>query len=69
MSIDSAYNGKSAEEIETLITERSKSYAKEGTREIWMKNVDPNDIAKGNDLPDDNITRRVMRERAEQEKK
>ena len=63
------YNGKSAEEIETLITERSKSYAKEGTREIWMKNVDPNDIAKGNDLPDDNITRRVMRERAEQEKK
>lgn len=57
------YNGKSAEEIENLITEKSKTYVKEGTKEIWFKNVDPNDIPHGNDLPDDNITRRVMNER------
>ena len=36
---------------------------KESIKEIWIKNVDPNDISKGNDLPDDNITKRVMKER------
>lgn len=57
------YNGKSKEEIEDLITERSKTYTDKGIKEIWLKNVDPADIPKGNDLPDDNITKRVMRER------
>lgn len=59
------YNGSSREEIENLITEKAKTYSKEGTKEIWIKNVDPNEISRGNDLPDDNITRRVMRERME----
>lgn len=57
------YNGKTKEEIENLITERSKTYTDKGVKEIWLKNVDPNDIPKGNDLPDDNITKRVMQER------
>ncbi len=60
------FNGKSKEEIEDLITEKSKKYMKEGIKEIWLKNVDPKDIAKGNDLPDDNITKRVMKERYQQ---
>lgn len=56
------YNGKSKDEIEDLITEKSKNYLKEATKEIWIKNVNPDDIPLGNDLPDDDITRRVMRE-------
>ena len=51
------------EEIEDLITEKSKRFLKEGIKEIWIKNVDTNDIQKGNDLPDDSITKRVMREK------
>ncbi len=56
------YNGKSVEEIIDLITEKSKRFEHEKTKEIWLKNVDPDDIAKGNDLPDDEIAKRVMKE-------
>ncbi len=56
------YNGKSKEEIEDFIIEKSKKYANEKIKNIWIKNVNPKDIAKGNDLPDDNITKRVMSE-------
>lgn len=56
------YNGKSVDEIIDTITENSKQYLHERTKEIWLKNVDPDDIAKGNDLPDDEIAKRVMKE-------
>lgn len=56
------FNGKSPEEIIDTITDHSKRYLHEKTKEIWLKNVDPDDIAKGNDLPDDEIAKRVMRE-------
>lgn len=56
------YNGKSKEEIEDFITEKSKCYLKEKIKEIWIKNVNPKDIAQGNDLPDDAIARKVMKE-------
>ena len=56
------YNGKSVDEIIDIITENSKQYSHEVTKEIWLKNVDPDDIARGNDLPDDKIAKRVMRE-------
>lgn len=59
------YNGKSKEEIENLIQEKSKLYINEKTKEIWIKNVNPKDIKQGNDLPDDEITRRVMQESKE----
>lgn len=61
----SEFDGKSKDEIIDLITESSKRFLNEKTKEIWIKNVDPNDIKNGNDLPDDNITRRVMRENSE----
>lgn len=57
-----SYGGKSKEEIEDLITEKTKSYVKEKIKEIWIKNVNPKDIKQGNDLPDDEITRKVMKE-------
>ena len=57
------YNNKTKEEIENLIVEKSKTYTDRSIKEIWLKNVDPNDIPKGNDLPDDNLTKRVMQER------
>ena len=56
------YNGKSVDEIIDTITDHSKRYLHEKTKEIWLKNVDPDDIAKGNDLPDDEIAKRVMKE-------
>ena len=56
------YNGKSVNEIIDTITENSKKYLHEKTKEIWLKNVDPEDIIKGNDLPDDKIAKRVMQE-------
>lgn len=56
------YNGKSVDDIINTITDKSKQYLHEKTKEIWLKNVDPDDIARGNDLPDDEIAKRVMRE-------
>lgn len=60
------FNGKSKEEIEEFITENSKEYISRQSKSLWFKNVDPEDIAKGNDLPDDTITRRVMMEKLEE---
>ena len=59
------YNGKSKEEIESFVTEKSKCYINEKIKEIWIKNVNPKDIKQGNDLPDDEITRKVMQETQE----
>ncbi len=63
------YNGKSVDEIINTITDNSKQYLHETTKEIWLKNVDPDDIARGNDLPDDKITKRVMKEAQEAKEK
>lgn len=59
------FNGKTKEEIENLITERSKVYLGSESRTLWLKNVNPDDKHLGNDLPDDNITRKVMQEMKE----
>lgn len=56
------YDGKSKEQIIDLITEKSKLYLHEDSVDIWMKNPNPLDIKDGNDLPNINIARRVMKE-------
>jgi len=55
-----AYGDKSKEEIIDLISEESKHYINESFIDIWMKNPNPHDIDKGNDLPAINICRKVM---------
>lgn len=56
------YNGKTEEELKTLIGEKSKNYINEESVNIFVKNPDPSDIKDGNDLPDLDIARKVMRE-------
>jgi len=56
------YNGKSKEETEDFITQSSKRVINKQPVNLWMKNVNPDDIKDGNDLPDINIARRVMQE-------
>ena len=53
-------NGKTKEEIEELILEKSKYYIHNKNINTWIKNVNPEDIKHGNDLPDLEIARRVM---------
>jgi DNA polymerase-3 subunit epsilon len=57
------FNGKTKDEIEELIIEKSKQYIHEDTIDIWMKNTNPKDIKDGNDLADLAIARRVMSEK------
>lgn len=57
-----AYNGRTKEEIEDLLLEKSKLYLHNTSKGVWLKNVNPEDIPKGNDLPDDEISIRVMKE-------
>lgn len=59
------YKGKSKEEIENLIVERSKSYFNGLLEDMHIKNTNPKDIPEGNDLPDIEIARRVIRESRE----
>lgn len=59
------YNGKTKEEITDFIMEKSKMYLNNDIKPIWIKNVNPADMAKGNDLPDDAIAQKVMKEREE----
>ncbi len=63
------YNGKSKEEIREIIAKHSMTYTStaENTlssrklrRGLWIKNVNPDDVSQGNDLPDDEITKIVM---------
>ncbi len=56
------YNGKSKEEIEDLIIEKSKLFLHKQSMPVWMKNPNPFDIKDGNDLPDLKIARKVMEE-------
>jgi len=56
-------NGKTKEEIEELILEKSKYYIHNKNINTWIKNVNPEDIKNGNDLPDLDIARRVMAEK------
>ncbi|MFA7657873.1 MAG: 3'-5' exonuclease [Candidatus Gastranaerophilaceae bacterium] len=60
------YGGKTKEEIEEIVLENSENYLHEKNIQKWIKNVNPEDIKDGNDLPDDEITRRVMREAQEE---
>lgn len=59
------YNGKSKEEIENLITEKSKLYFNGLIEDMHIKNANPKDIPDGNDMPDIEIARKVMRESKE----
>lgn len=61
------FNGKSKDEIEALIMDQSKVYLDGESQTLWLKNVNPDDMELGNDLPDDNITRKVMREMQNEE--
>lgn len=59
------YKGMSKKEIRELIAERSKVFASTAKSEslargIWVKNADPQDMTKGNDLPKDAIAKTVM---------
>jgi len=59
------YNEKTKEEIENIVMEESRQYVHKNIIKAWMKNVNPKDIADGNDLPDIEIAKRVMRESQE----
>lgn len=61
------YGDMSIEDIQQLITDKSKSYIHENSIDIWIKNTNPKDIKDGNDLPDLAIARRVMKEAKEQD--
>jgi hypothetical protein len=56
------FNGKSKEEIEDLILDNSKTYFKDLNKMMWIKDVNPDNISIGNDLPNDKITRKVISE-------
>lgn len=58
------YNGKTKQEIEDLIISKSKVYYKDFSPKngVWLKNVDLKDIPSGNDMPDIEIARKVVRE-------
>ncbi len=57
-----AYQDKSKEEIIELITDKAKNYIHKDSIDFWMKNPNPFDIKEGNDLPDFEISKRVMEE-------
>lgn len=57
-----AYQDKSKEEIIELITDKAKNYMHKDSIDFWMKNPNPFDIKEGNDLPDFEISKRVMDE-------
>ena len=56
------YDNKSKDEIIDIITQKAKNYIHKDSIDFWMKNPNPEDIKEGNDLPDFNISRRVMLE-------
>ncbi len=56
------YGGKSSSEIIGMITEGSKNYVNDDAVLVWMKNVNPKDVRRGNDLPDYRISKKVMKE-------
>ena len=57
-----AYEDKSKEEIIDIITSKAKNYIHKDSIDFWMKNPNPLDIKEGNDLPDFEISKRVMLE-------
>jgi len=59
------YKDKSRDEIIDLITEHAKHYRNEDFIGVWMKTANPENISRGNDLPDIDIARKVMLERIE----
>ncbi len=63
-------NGKlSRAEVIDLILDNSKKFIKEDYVDLWVKNVDPDTVSKGNDMPDIDISRRVMLEKLDTNKK
>ena len=54
---------KSKQEIIDLITAKAKNYIHKDSIDFWMKNPNPLDIQQGNDLPDFEISRKVMLEK------
>ena len=58
-----AYQEKSKQEIIDLITAKAKNYIHKDSIDFWMKNPNPLDIQQGNDLPDFEISRKVMLEK------
>ena len=58
-----AYGDKSKEEIKEIITKKAKHYIRKDSIDFWMKNPNPFDIKEGNDLPDFEISKRVMLEK------
>ena len=61
-----AYRDKTKEEIKEIITKKAKHYIHKDSIDFWMKNPNPLDIKDGNDLPDFEISKRVMLEELEQ---
>lgn len=59
------YGGKTKKEIRALIAQRSMTYTNTAddeklSRGLWIKNVNPDDVKDGNDVPDDEIAVKVM---------
>ena len=56
------YQDKSKDEIIDIITAKAKNYIHKDSIDFWMKNPNPFDIKEGNDLPDFEISKRVITE-------
>ena len=57
------YQEMDRKEVIDYITEFSKKYINENSIELIFKNTNPKDRKLGNDMPDFNISKRVMREK------
>lgn len=54
------YNGKSPKELKDLFKGLIKSYESDNYIAMWMKDIRPETVAYGNDLPDVEIVKKVM---------
>lgn len=57
------YNGHSVQEIIDAIFEKSVNILNYKTVKVWRKNIQTKDLHMGNDMPDIDIARNVMKER------
>lgn len=62
------YNNKTVDDIINIIVEKAVNYINNKNIPLWRKNIDFKDIPLGNDLPEFDISKKVMLEREQQDK-
>lgn len=63
------YDGKDVNQIIDIILEQSVNYINYKTVKVWRKNVHTDYLYYGNDMPDVNVAREIMKERKVQDAK